>query len=129
MFDPPLSFEMTSVPFGGERDPLDEFLLPGNFDFVFSNAAVLSCMDSEAGVNSLVTNINRRKVRNQTFPVTEMGGVFFTTADNDEVNDLQDLKDKRLGMGSMSALGAYVVQVDKLFAFLLWFCLGLLTHT
>jgi ABC-type amino acid transport substrate-binding protein len=103
-FDPPVSFEMVAVPFGLERDPVDEFI-KGDYDFVFTNPGMFSCIDTEVGMHTLTSIISRRKVNDEVYSLNKFGGVIFTWAGNDEINGVLDLKDKRLGLVSIGGLG------------------------
>lgn len=103
-FDPPITFEMVPVPFGLEREPADEFI-HGDYDFVYANPSMFSCVDSEVGMNTLTSQISKRKVKGSVYELTEFGGVVFTQANNTEIETMQDLKDKRLGLVSIAGLG------------------------
>lgn len=108
-FDPPLTFEIVPVPFG-QPDPLDVFV-SRTVDFTFTNPALLSCIESETGISSILSQITRRNV-GQTYDLTAFGGVIFTLAENDEVREIKDIKGKRIGLVSMSSLGGYVSITD-----------------
>ena len=102
LFDPPISFE--SVPVVFDDNVLDE-LASGKYDFIFANPTITSCVSSEVGSQSLNTLVAKRNVGGSTYDLSNFGGVIITQANNDEVNTIQDLKDKRIGLISISGLG------------------------
>lgn len=104
-FDPPISFETIAVPFGKrENDPLN-LLTSDDYDFVFTNPSMFSCIQSEMGASSLVSMISKRKVNGKVHHLTKFGGVVFTLANNTEINTIADIKGKRVGAVSLSGLG------------------------
>ena len=106
MFDPPIKFETVPVTFTG--DVVDEFEKSGNYDFVHANPTLYSCISSEIGAHSLVTKISKRNVGGKTYELTRFGGVIVTQADNDAIKTIHDIKDKRVGLVSLTGLGRYV---------------------
>jgi Protein tyrosine and serine/threonine kinase/ABC transporter, phosphonate, periplasmic substrate-binding protein len=62
-------------------------------------------MEVEIHANSLVSQISRREVNGAVYDLTEFGGVIFTRSDNEEINDIVDLKNKRIGVVSIAGLG------------------------
>lgn len=70
--------------------------------------SVYSCLEAEIHANSLVSQISRREANGAVYDLTEFGGVIFTRSDNEEINDIVDLKDKRIGVVSIAGLGRYV---------------------
>eukprot|EP00977_Amphora_coffeiformis_P006242 scaffold1341_cov178-Amphora_coffeaeformis.AAC.19 len=105
LFDPPLTFEPAPVPFD---DVVIDSLESGDFDFSFSNPSIFTCMASEIGAKAMSTQIAKRNVQGKTYEVTQLGGVIVTLAENQEVKTLADLKDKRIGLMSISGIGRYV---------------------
>ena len=104
LFDPPLIFETVPVLF--DDRVLDEFESPGGaYDFMFANPAITTCVSSEVGAQSLNTVIAKRKVGGSVYELTNFGGVIITQADNNDINTLQDIKGKRVGVISISGLG------------------------
>jgi hypothetical protein len=47
-------------------------------------------------------------VNGRVYDLTEFGGVIFARSDNEEINDIVDLKDKRIGVVSIAGMGRYV---------------------
>ena len=105
-FDPPISFEIAPVAFGKEG-VIDRFT-SGQYDFVFANPTVASCVDSEVGTHAIASMIARRRVNSNNYDLTEFGGVIFARADNDEVNSIYDIVGKRTACISITGLGRYV---------------------
>ena len=104
-FDPPISFEMVAVPFGdGENDPLNLFA-SDDYDFLYANPSMFSCIQSEMGASSLVSKISKRNVNGQVYNLTKFGGVIFTRANNSQVNTIADVRGQRVGAVSLSGLG------------------------
>ncbi|CAB9528643.1 activated protein kinase catalytic subunit alpha-1 [Seminavis robusta] len=112
-FDPPVSFEMVPVPFGLEREPVDMFV-HGDYDFVYANPSMFSCVDSEVGMNTLVSVVSKRKVNGQVYSLTEFGGVIFTWAGNDQINNVEDLAQKRVGLVNIAGLGSGQMQFREM---------------
>lgn len=99
-FDPPIQFEMVPV----TMSDLMNMAETEEVDFMFASSAVSSCMATEHEAQPLVTIINRRESRGHLYDLDQYGGVIFTLADNDEVNVLEDIKDRTVGSGG-SKLG------------------------
>ncbi|CAB9531118.1 Diguanylate cyclase phosphodiesterase [Seminavis robusta] len=108
-FDPPISFEMVPVPIS--EAPIDE--LPKH-DYVFANPAIASCIDSEVGLKPLVSLVSKRKRGDEVVELSQFGGVIFTQAGNTEVNNVQDLKDKRVAALGLSAFGGAQMQFREM---------------
>ena len=104
-FDPPVRFQ--AIPVGFDGDILDE-LESGRYDFVYVNPTMFSCISSEIGAHSLATRIAKRKVGGKVYELTKFGSVIFTRADNAEIDALEDIKDKKVGVVSLAGLGRYV---------------------
>jgi hypothetical protein len=103
-FDPPISFETVPVAFTDIVDRLS------TYDFVYANPSVFSCIESEVGANSLVSQIALRTVGGEKYSHTQFGGVIFTRADNDQVNRIEDIKGKRVATVSITGLGSGQMQ-------------------
>ena len=79
-------------------------------DFIYVNPSAFSCIESEYGANTLVSQISRRVVGGQVYQLTKFGGVIFSRADNEEVNEVEDLRDKVIAAASISGLGSGQMQ-------------------
>lgn len=105
-FDPPISFEMIPFEFGDVlRDLQNE-----SIDFVFANPSVFACVEAESGASSLATVVSKRQVDGTEFVLDQFGGVIIAKADNDDINTVTDIKDKRIGSVSMTGLGSGLMQ-------------------
>jgi len=109
-FDPPIRFELK---------PLNFILLFSdvealNVDFVYVNPSAFSCIESEYGANSLVSQISRRVVGGQVYTLTRFGGVIFTKADRDDIQSLEDVREKIIAAASISGLGSGQMQFREL---------------
>lgn len=100
LFSPPLTFE--TVPVKLDERVIDAF---SEFDFMFANPTIFSCLASESGAKSLVTQVSRREVNGETFELTKFGGVIITLADNNEVLSIKDLANKSIGLSSINGIG------------------------
>jgi guanylate cyclase len=107
-FDPPITFETVPVAFTDTVHQLS------TYDFVYANPSVFSCIESEVGANSLVSQIALRTVGGEDFSLTHFGGVIFTRADNDQVNKIEDIKGKRVATVSITGLGSGQMQFREL---------------
>jgi len=109
-FDPPVRFELK---------PLNFILLFSdveavNVDFIYVNPSAFSCIESEHGANSLVSQISRRVVGGQVYSLTRFGGVIFTRADRDDIQTLEDVREKIAAAASISGLGSGQMQFREL---------------
>ena len=106
-FDPPLTFEMEAKAL--DEEPLDFFASP-EVDFVFSQSAVFSCLDTEVGATSLATQIAARKVNDEVYELTQFGGVIFVKDDENatDIQGIEDIRGKRVAVASIIGLGRWV---------------------
>lgn len=108
-FDPPLEFDMVA---GSMTELMD---MKDQLDFTFASSAVSSCMMTEYDTQPLVTVIMRREAaQGHQYDLDLYGGVIFTKADNYRVNSMQDLKDKTIGAGSITAMGGGQTQFHEM---------------
>ena len=63
-----------------------------------------SFLGVEQGAQPLVTTISREEVRGHEYDLDVFAGVIFTKADNKNVNNVLDLKDKIIGAGAISVI-------------------------
>ena len=97
-FDPPIQFDIVPV----SLDSLANKAATEEVDFFFSSSAVFSCMAAEYKAQPLTTIVNRREARGHSYDLDVYGGVIFTLATNEHVNNLVDLKDKTIGCGGIT---------------------------
>ena len=105
MFNPPVRFQMKAL----------DFLLlftdtaTANVDFFYVNPSAFSCIESEYGASSLVSQISERIVDGQVYKLTKFGGVIFSLS-NSTINTVEDLKDRSIAAASISGLGSGQMQ-------------------
>jgi len=109
-FDPPITFEMEPLNFITLFTDVEE----DNIDFFYVNPSAYSCIESQYGAHSLVSQISRRVVGGNIYHLTMFGGVIFTLSDNDSINTIQDLRDKSVAAASISGLGSGQMQARVL---------------
>lgn len=109
-FNPPIHFEMVPV----TLTSLMEMGKEEEVDFSFASSAVSSCMATEQKVQPLVTVINRRQSRGHTYELDQYGGVIATLATNKHINNMEDLKDKTIGAGTITAMGGGQTQFHEM---------------
>ena len=112
-FDRPIRFELKPLNFNLLfTDVEDGLRTEGSegVDFIYVNPSAFSCIESQYGSNTLVSQISLRKVGGEIFHLTKFGGVIFARADNDEVNTIADIRDKRVACASISGLGSGQMQ-------------------
>ena len=79
-------------------------------DFIYVNPSAYSCIESEYGANSLVSQISLRKVGGGQYRLTQFGGVVFARSDNDAVQTMSDIRNKTVAAASISGLGSGQMQ-------------------
>ena len=111
-FDPPIAFELKPLNFVTLFSDVEEKMV----DFIYVNPSAFSCIESEHGANTLVTQISKRRVavggENKVFHLTKFGGVIIARADNANVNSIRDIKGKSVACASISGLGSGQMQVS-----------------
>lgn len=112
-FDKPIAFKLVPLNFislfGDVQLAVDSQGQEG-VDFIYVNPSAFSCIESEFGANTLVSQISRRVVGGQEYHLTKFGGVIFARKDNDAVNEIEDLRDKVIATASISGLGSGQMQ-------------------
>lgn len=96
-------------PFVGLAELMEEAKL-NRFDFVLTNPSSFVEMELNLGASSILTLRNKR----QGNPYTKFGSVIFTLKDNHNINNIEDLKDKRFIAVSKPAFGGWQVAVREL---------------
>mmetsp|Transcript_23862 Transcript_23862/g.42288 ORF Transcript_23862/g.42288 Transcript_23862/m.42288 type:complete len:931 (-) Transcript_23862:188-2980(-) len=104
-FTPPLNFTVEPLGFTTTFSKVEN----SELDFIFTNPSAFSCLDSEFGVSAIVTLRNLRKGKE----LTEFGGVLFTRADNDAINNIPDIAGKIYEAVSISGFGASLMQAKE----------------
>lgn len=79
-------------------------------DFIYVNPSAYSCIESEYGANSLVSQISLRNVGGGQYRLTQFGGVVFARSDNDAIQTISDITNKTVAAASISGLGSGQMQ-------------------
>lgn len=109
-FDPPIQFELKPLNFLTLFSDSEAGLV----DFIYVNPSAYSCIESEYGARSLVSQISRRVVGGQEYFLKRFGGVIATLADRDDIQTIHDLKDKVIAAASISGLGSGQMQFREM---------------
>mmetsp|Transcript_24363 Transcript_24363/g.54895 ORF Transcript_24363/g.54895 Transcript_24363/m.54895 type:complete len:1195 (-) Transcript_24363:108-3692(-) len=113
VFHPKINFTMVPLDF----TTLYTWVESKKVDFVYVNPSAYSCIESQYGASSLVTQKSIQKVGNNTYEFTLFGGVIFVRADRTDIKTIADLKDKSIAAASISGLGSgqaqFRVMVDN----------------
>ena len=80
------------------------------FDFVLTNPSSFVEMELRLGASPILTLRNKR----QANPYIKFGSVIFTRKDNDDINEIKDLKNKKFIAVSKPAFGGWRVAVREL---------------
>ena len=104
-FDPPIRFEMRPLDF--QLSNVEEM------DFLYVNPFAFSCVESEIGAQSLVSQVSRRVVGGNVYNLTKFGGIIFVGADSD-IRTIQDIKGKVVACASIIGLGSGQMQFREL---------------
>jgi len=79
-------------------------------DFIYVNPSAYSCIESEYGANSLVSQISLRKVGGKQYKLTQFGGVVFARSDNDAITTITDIANKTAAAANIAGLGSGQMQ-------------------
>jgi len=105
-YNPPVTFEMVPITFASIFTSVSSKAV----DFVYVNPSAYSCIESEFGASSLVSQIGYQKIGLNRFEIQEFGGVIFAMANRNDINSVQDIKDKSYAAASISGLGSGLAQ-------------------
>ena len=100
-FDPPIRFEVKPLDFNSIFKAAEV----SEVDFIYVNPSAYSCIESEFGANSLVSQISLRKVGGKYYNLTQFGGVIIARADSD-IHTITDIRDKSVACASINGLGS-----------------------
>ena len=112
-FDRPIQFVMQALDFldlFSEVDAAKNSSGVDGIDFFYVNPSAFSCIESEYGANSLVSQISSRVVSDVEYALTMFGGVIFTHANRTDINTITDMKGKSIAAASISGLGSGQMQ-------------------
>jgi len=107
------SLRVTIVPL--DFDEIRVAVRRRSVDFVLANSAFYVELEMRYGVSPVVTR--QRRVRDpEGFErgVSQFGGVFFTRADNEDVDELADIRGERIAAVDASSLGGWLMAVPQL---------------
>lgn len=97
------------IPMIGLSDLMQE-TEKNQFDFVITNPSSYVEMELRFGASAILTLRNKRRGK----PYTKFGAVIFTRKDNKEINEVKDLKGKKIIAVSERAFGGWRVVVREL---------------
>ena len=97
------------VPLVGLKDLMRE-AEQNQFDFVLTNPSSFVEMELRFGVSSILTLRNKRQGK----PYAKFGSVIFTRKDNNDINEIKDLKNKKIIAVSEQAFGGWRVALREL---------------
>ncbi len=109
-FDPPIMFNAMPHYFDGIFTAIEN----DEMDFLYANPGIYSCIGTQVGATALATVVKSLDVRGRTFDLDVYGGVIATRHDNDEINNISDLKDKIIGAGAIVDLMGGQMQIYEM---------------
>eukprot|EP00934_Nitzschia_sp_Nitz4_P000730 Nitzschia sp. Nitz4//scaffold400_size11000//6496//9915//NITZ4_009055-RA/size11000-processed-gene-0.2-mRNA-1//-1//CDS//3329551059//730//frame0 len=109
-FDPPIEFEINVVNFQEMYD-LSE---TEEIDFNFVNPSASVCISAEYGSQQLATMVTQVTVDDKDSNLSEFAGLIITRADNQDITEIEDLKDKVVAAVSISGFGAALLQFHEM---------------
>eukprot|EP00980_Cylindrotheca_fusiformis_P020566 scaffold7641_cov115-Cylindrotheca_fusiformis.AAC.12 len=97
-WDPPISFKMVPT-----RYPLIDWIdEKQDVDFMYADSGFFSCTGTEIGAVALATTLSRTTVRGREYDLDVLAGTILVAASNKEINNIDDLKNKRIGAVKIS---------------------------
>ncbi|CAJ1957939.1 unnamed protein product [Cylindrotheca closterium] len=97
-WDPPIEFKMVPT-----RYPLIAWIdQEQDVDMMYADSGFFSCTGTEIGAQPLGTTLSRTKVRGRYYDLDVLGGTMLVAADNRQINNIADLKNKRLAAVKIS---------------------------
>ncbi|MGM0516901.1 MAG: HD domain-containing phosphohydrolase, partial [Pseudomonadota bacterium] len=107
------SLEVSIVPL--DFDEIRVAVRRRSVDFVLANSAFYVELEMRYGVSPVVTRQRRvTDAEGVERGVSQFGGVFFTRADNDDIDELSDIRGKRIAAVDASSLGGWLMAVPQL---------------
>ncbi len=95
-------FEIVALGF----DAMKKSVAEGTIDFVLTNSVYYVDLEYHHGISRIATLINRD---HGSMGLTRFGGVFFTQADNETIDELEDIKGKRVGAVDPLSFGGWIM--------------------
>ncbi|CAB9497189.1 activated protein kinase catalytic subunit alpha-1 [Seminavis robusta] len=106
-FDPPVSFAHTSAN-KYLKTPADEAPALG-FDFIFQNAYVVSCVESEVQAVPLVSMVSaKQEFDGELIKATQIGAVLYTLKNRTDIQTLDDIKGRKVGTNQITNLATHL---------------------
>jgi len=109
-FDPPIQFLMEPLNF----TTLFSYTESKEIDLIYVNPSAYSCIESEYGAQSLVSQISKRAIGGEIYHLAKFGGVIITRDNADDINTIEDIKGKITACASISGLGSGQMQFRAL---------------
>lgn len=100
-FNPPIEFDLVPVTLTSLMSMAEE----REVDFYFVSPSLSSCLETDYKARLLATVISRREYRGHFYDLDVYGGVMFALADNDNIRNIRDFKNKIIGAASVTSLG------------------------
>eukprot|EP00980_Cylindrotheca_fusiformis_P000777 scaffold184_cov125-Cylindrotheca_fusiformis.AAC.12 len=105
-FDPPLSFEMIELDFQSMYELTEE----KEVDYLFVSPSGAACLEAQYKTQSLASILNRSTKGGTPRDFPEFAGAIIVEASNDNINVVEDLKDKIVAATSISGFGSGLSQ-------------------
>eukprot|EP00978_Attheya_sp_CCMP212_P032773 scaffold129474_cov61-Attheya_sp.AAC.2 len=109
-FDPPIQFLMEPLNFATLFSDTEK----KKIDLIYVNPSAYSCIESEYGAQSLVSQISKRVIGGEIYHLAKFGGVIITRDNADDINTIEDVKGKIIACASISGLGSGQMQFRAL---------------
>ncbi|KAL3928934.1 MAG: hypothetical protein SGBAC_012428 [Bacillariaceae sp.] len=106
-FDPPIQFE---IDFMSDTNLAYDRIEEQEIDFTFVNPFLNTCLEAEYGTQSLVSSFRTTSYGGQKRALSHFAGSIITHVDNNDINELADLKDKVVAVVDPQNMGGASVQ-------------------
>lgn len=104
---PGVTFELVPLKF----DEVNKAVEAGRVHYFLTNSSMFITNKVKYGAEEILTLVNSSK---QGEAIDQFGGVIFTSAYNDTINSLQDLKGKNFGAVKRSAMGGWQMALKEM---------------
>jgi ABC-type phosphate/phosphonate transport system substrate-binding protein len=105
-FDPPINFEMVDL----DYQTMYDFTESQEIDFLFVSPSPSACLAAQYGTQSLASITKKAVKDGVTYNLSEFGGLIITQADNENINSVEDLRDKTVAAVSIAGFGSGLMQ-------------------